>query len=348
MKVTQLTPQEQPAWDAFVQHSPHGLPHHLSGWRTVMEASYGYRTHFLLARNEDEVGAISGVMPLLLVPSLLTGRAWMTLPGGLCADSEAAASALLQRAQEIARSGQAKRLLLQDSRHAWPGDLHTVSNHVAWLVDVHGTQEELERRLHRNVRRQIRMARNNGLTVTVDRSGHTLDDFYHVMSHFTHQAGTPVFGRHFVQNVVDNLPGQFSIVTVYSDAAPIGSYFQLELGDTVYGLWGATLHEYLELRPVYLAYWTILADAVQRGFTQVDMGRSPVDSNAAKFKRQWGGESVPIYQQSMAFDGTVAAGITERTQNDGKLQSFMQLWPKIPFPVAQFLGPKLRRHVPFA
>jgi hypothetical protein len=30
------------------------------------------------------------------------------------------------------------------------------------------------------------------------------------------------------------------------------------------------------------------------------------------------------------------------------MQWLMQLWPKIPLPLARYLGPKLRRHVPFA
>ena len=57
---------------------------------------------------------------------------------------------------------------------------------------------------------------------------------------------------------------------------------------------------------------------------------------------------VSIYQQTLRLDGQTTASMTERTQTDGRMQSFMQIWPKIPYPVAQYLGPKLRRHVPFA
>ena len=40
------------------------------------------------------------------------------------------------------------------------------------------------------------------------------------------------------------------------------------------GMWGATLRDYLQLRPVYLAYWEMLADAANSGFSVLDMGRS--------------------------------------------------------------------------
>lgn len=184
--------------------------------------------------------------------------------------------------------------------------------------------------------------------MVVDRKGELVDDFYQVLSQFTHQAGTPVFPRSFLDNIVRYLSNNFNIVVVYLEKIPVGGYFQLEMNDTVYGMWGAALHEYLNLRPVYLAYWAIMNDAADHGFNFVDMGRSPAESNASKFKKQWGGEPVSIYQQTLSLKGKTSASMTERTQSDGRLQSFMQVWPKIPFPVAQYLGPKLRRHVPFA
>ena len=355
MIVTELTHQDRADWDAYVRAAPGGLPQHLSAWRDVLEATYGYRTRYLLARDEKRnqsdgaASSIVGVMPLFLVPSFLTGRTLSTMPGGLCADNDTVAQALIARATEIADACNARRLVVQDGRTAWTlPTANTSAHHEAWLVDVSGSEEELSGRLHRNIRRQIRMAEKNGLTTRIDRSGETADDFYAVLSRFTHQSGTPVFGRSFVANVVKYLGGHYNIVTVYHEEKPIGSYFQLEMAETVYGVWGATLHEYLNLRPVYLAYWEILADANRHGFTCVDMGRSPAESNASKFKRQWGGESVPIFQQTISLNGSQDASVTERTQSDGRLRSFMQIWPHIPFPVAQFLGPKLRRHVPFA
>lgn len=350
MVVTELTDSERNEWDEYVRTSANGMPLHLSGWQEVLRATYGYETHFLLVRDETaaDPAAIAGVMPMFLVQSRLTGHRAVTMPGGICADDGGAAATLAAEATQIAQSRGAQRVHVQDARQTWLNDFQTVNGHVGWVVDVRGTEDERSKRLHRNVRRQIRKAGENGLHTAVDRSGELVDDFYHVLSRFTHQAGTPVYGRDFLENVVRNLSNNFSIVVVYLNKTPIGGYFQLEMGDSVYGMWGATLHEYLQLRPVYLAYWAILADAAEHGFSYVDMGRSPTDSNASKFKKQWGGEPVSIYQQTLSLDGQPAASMTERTQSDGPMRSFMQIWPKVPFPVAQYLGPKLRRHVPFA
>lgn len=356
MIVTELSDSTRPEWDAYVSRSDYGLPQHLSAWQDILSETYGYETRFLFARADTgpTSGGICGVMPLYMVDSLLTGRRATTMPGGMCAENSEAAQALAQKAEEVAREHGSKLVLIQDTRQRWLDDYTTVNGHVGWIVDVDGSEEELSKRLHRNIRRQIRKAKENRLRVLTDRSGELIGDFYQLLSHFTHQAGTPIFSQDFLENIVRYLPGNFNIVMVYKDDGeaedelPIGGYFQLELTDTVYGVWGAALHEYLNLRPVYLAYWTILADACKRGYSYVDMGRSPAESNASNFKKQWGGERVSIYQQSLGLNGETVAGMTERTQSDGRMQSFMQIWPKIPYPVAQYLGPKLRRHVPFA
>ena len=110
-------------------------------------------------------------------------------------------------------------------------------------------------------------------------------------------------------------------------------------------MWGAALRRYLPLRPVYLAYWEILRYASTAGYKNLDMGRSPAGSNAAKFKGQWGGTSRPIFQQVTNFGRKRGAD----EQNGRFAQQWMsQLWPHLPYSAVQWLGPKLRRHMPFA
>jgi FemAB-related protein (PEP-CTERM system-associated) len=351
MRISELTEEQRPQWDAYVRNAAAGLPQHLSGWRDVLQRTYQYETHFLMA---IEVGAdgderIVGVAPVFNVASRLVGDTVSTMPGGICADSPEVAQALIERGREIAGRTRAKRFLIQDTRQQWPGSLQTTNHHEEWWVTLAADEEAMSKRLHRNIRRQIRMARRNGLTVEIDRTGALAGEFHQVLSRFTHQAGTPVFGRDFLENVIDVFPGGFNIVVVRNEETPIGAYFQLEMGDAIYGMWGAALHETLKLRPVYLAYWEIMVDALTHGFTFLDMGRSPVDSNASKFKAQWGGESRPIYQQVAGLTGgQAAASVADSVQSDARFLSFRKIWPKVPLPIATFLGPRLRRHVPFA
>lgn len=345
-QITELNGRNQPTWDDFVHTSPNGLPTHLAGWQTVMQQTYGYDTQYLLAA---QAGEVVGVLPLFFVPSRLTGRRAMSMPGGLCAQDESIAEALLDAGLSTAVSHNLNRLILQDTRQSWPGGSQTSSQHVHWQVALEPSEDELWARIDGNIRRQVRKGRKNGLTVEVDRSGKLLDPFYATFSQFTHQAGTPVFGRSFLENIIQTFPDGFNIAVVWYEQQPIAGYFQLIMGDTVYGMWGAALHEYLKLRPAYLAIWEIMADAIAHGHTTLDMGRSPADSNASKFKGQWGGSAQPIYQQIFSEQPAESiTSVTNQVGSDGKLALFMRLWPKLPLNITRTVGPRIRWHVPFA
>jgi FemAB-related protein (PEP-CTERM system-associated) len=346
MEITEMSDTDLPAWDAYVQDSVHGLPYHLSGWRDVLSKTYGYKTHFLMATEGER---LMGVIPLFIVRSRLVGSRAMTMLGGLCAEDDQVAQALIDQGIEIARQAAVGRLVLQDTRQAWPGNLHTTSEHVHWIVDIRMGSEVLWKELHKNIRRQVRIGRKNELRVEIDRTGDLVGDLYKVLSCFTHRVGTPLFGRNFLENVVQTFPGGFNIAVVYKEQKPVGAYFQLEMGNTVYGAWGATLHEYLRERATYLAYWEMLNDAAMSGFEFLDMGRSPADTSVSKFKRQWGGVSRPIHQQVAAVaEDQAIESVTERVQSNTMFKLFVRLWPKLPVSVAQFLGPRLRRQAPFA
>jgi FemAB-related protein (PEP-CTERM system-associated) len=342
--------QEWKRWDAYVRQAAQGLPQHLAGWQTVLHNAYGYETRYLLA--ERDQGAIAGVLPLFVLRSPLLGSTLTTLPGGMCADDEEAAAALLDEAQKLTRSLRAKRLVLHDSRQAHnsgngPAGLHTTCDHEDWVLELHDGEEAVLAGLDRNIRRQIRIAQRNELTAVIDRTGATLDDFYTVMSRFTHQAGTPIFARKFLAEVIAAFPNGFNIVMVYQNNQPVGGYFQLELGKGSYGTWGATLHEFLELRPVYLAYWTIIADSIAQGFETLDMGRSPAGSNASKYKSQWATRSQPVYQQTWTPGAQPATSVATQAQSDQRFQTFRRIWPRLPLSVAQWVGPLIRRQIPF-
>lgn len=341
-----LTADSCGEWDAYVRSAAGGLPLHLSGWRHVMQETYGYETRYLMARSNQQ---IVGVLPLFLVPSRLTGKRAMTMPGGLCADDNAAAVSLLENGLQTAVAGGVNRLLVQDSRQKWSDRWQTESRHVYWVVDLGSSEDDLWKRLDGNIRRQVRKAKRNNLQVEVGRDEKLVEPFYEMFSQFTHQAGTPVFGKAFLQNVVNSFPEGYNVALVRHENQPIAGYFQLEMGDTVYGMWGAALPATLKLRPAYLALWAIMRDAVNNGFSQLDMGRSPAEANASKFKGQWGGTSSPVYQTiMMKNDQERSNSLSSEVQSNERFQLFMQVWPRLPLSLTRFLGPKLRWHIPFA
>jgi FemAB-related protein (PEP-CTERM system-associated) len=346
MIIAEMKDSDRSAWDAYVENSEHSLPHHLSGWRDIMAETYGYQTHYLLAREGEQV---VGVLPLLIVRSLLVGSRALSLPGGLCAERTDVAQALIAAGEELAQQAHVEQLILQDTRQIWPGEWQTSTDHLSWIADVSPGPEAVLGRLGRYTRRDVRRAQRNGLVVEIDRQGKQIDRCHDVLSRFAHGAGTPFFGRSFLARVVETFPDRIVLVMVYAQQKPIGAYFLLSLRDILWGIWGGSLRDHLDTGAAYLAYWELLSYAAGHGYRLLDLGRSPAGSGASEFKSKWSSFSQPIHQQVASLKGhQPAESMIGRIQSDARLKRFTQIWPRLPRPLVHYLGPRLRRHVPFA
>jgi hypothetical protein len=65
------------AWDAFVEAHPDGTFFHRAAWATIIEQAFGHRTLYVYAERD---GAITGVLPLAQVKTLLFGNALISVP----------------------------------------------------------------------------------------------------------------------------------------------------------------------------------------------------------------------------------------------------------------------------
>src|SRR5215471_8313716 len=95
--VSLLSPGGEYAWDEFVQGCADATFFHLSGWKRVIEESFGHKTYYLQAQR---AGVVSGVLPLTHIKSPLFGNsiisnAFCVYGGPVASDSESQAA--LQR-----------------------------------------------------------------------------------------------------------------------------------------------------------------------------------------------------------------------------------------------------------
>ena len=347
MHIIEMRETDRDRWDEYVRHSQRAVPQHLSGWQAVMQRTYGYRTRCLMAVDGNRV---EGVLPLFEVRSWLLGRSLNSMPGGVCAECGHVGEMLLAHAKEIARETDSRCVILHDSRRQWLDGFDTTSNHATWILSMCDGAEATWRNVPRNVRRFVRIARENGLIAEVATGVDRLETFYRTFSSFVRQLGTPIFSRAFLRNIADAFPGQYSTVCIRKGDQVVGAFFQLLLGDTIYNTWGASLPEYREIGPTYLAHWELMRFGIENGYCFLDMGRSPLDSGGFEFKKRWGGQMQMIYQQSYALNGRRAVMVDPARQvtTDAKLKMLTRVWSRLPLPVAEALGPQVRRHIPFA
>ena len=103
MQISRLDDSSANEWDAFVLQEPTASFFHRAGWSRVIASAYGYDTHFLMARRDDQ---IVGVLPLVHLKTMIFGQSLIStgfcVYGGIASSDPAAIQAL---ADEAARLG---------------------------------------------------------------------------------------------------------------------------------------------------------------------------------------------------------------------------------------------------
>ena len=346
MEVLELRERDKKKWDEYVRGSPRATVFHLAGWKDVMQNTFGHRFHYLFAREGDQ---IRGLLPLLHIKSRLSGHFLTSMPGGLCVDEDdngEAAERLIERAKELVRTNEARYLVLRDSHHRWDvPELVTNEDHCTLVVKLSGDPEQVWRKIKKRARQLTNKAIRAEVEVVIGPDA--LDDFYPVYLRAMREMGTPTLGLRFFRNVASQVPAHFDLMIVRHDRQTLGGGCMAPFKDTVYCTWGGMLREFYDLRPNHLLYWETLKYGCENGFQWVDLGRSQRDSGTFTFKRNWGAEPRPLYQQYYLNGTSQPPPVGSSMKADAKYRLLANVWRRLPLPVTEILGPQLRKRMPF-
>ena len=289
-------------WTRYVEAHPGATVDHLWGWRHVFERVFGQRCVYLAARRDAD---IVGVLPLVLFRSRLFGRIAVSVPylnyGGILDSDEAAAAALVARAQEIAADFGAAYLELRNHRRYLTG--RPCREHkVRMVLPLPETVDDLWKALDRKVRNQVRKAQKEGLVA--ESGGATLvDDFYPVFARNMRDLGTPVYSRHLFLETLRAFPDAARVHVVRHQGLPVAGAVSVRFRDTVLVPWASSLRDYRHLCPNMLLYWSMLEAAIRDGAKVFDFGRSSAGAGTHQFKLQWGAAEIPQYLGVRAAQG---------------------------------------------
>ena len=87
-----------------------------------------------------------------------------------------------------------------------------------------------------------------------------------------------------------------------------------------------------------MMYFALMRHARERGCTRFDFGRSKAGTGAAAFKHNWGFEGVPLAYAKRSIGKPRAINPL-----DPQYSRKVQLWQKLPLPIANFIGPMIAR-----
>lgn len=332
-------------WNQYVQRFGYEGFHLRSEWATVFQEALRHRPHFVRAR--DSHGQIVGVLPLMEISGPVFGRYLVSQPylntGGVLADHEDIASQLIGKAVELADRLDVKHLELRhEHHHEHPRMNAEVTEKVHMRLSLPDSPEALWEALKSKVRSQIRKPLNNGdLTVEFGRQDQ-LAAFYDVFCRNMRDLGTPPFARSLFEQMLAQFADEAEICTVRFQNRPVASGFLLHGPGTTLIPSASALRAYNRTSCNMLMYWHALKRSVERGQHTFDFGRSSVDAGTYRFKKQWGCEEVPCIWQFYSRRGS----ITDARPNNGRYDTVIAAWQKLPVWLTKFIGPTIVRGIP--
>ena len=341
MKVLRLLPSDAPQavrWDAFVHASPQATFFHRAGWQRVLSDVLRHETHFLYA---EEAGRIEGVLPLAHVKSLLFGQSLVGLPfavyGGAAATNPAAAEALEQAAQALARRLGVAHLELRNvaPRHAdWPVQDLYVTFRKAILPDEQANLLAIPRKQRAMVRKGIA----NGLRSELDAG---VDRFFALYADNAHRHGTPCLPKRYFAALRREFGADCDVQTVTDSAGrPLSSVMSFYFRDEVLPYYAGDAEAARELAANDFKYWELMRRSCARGVRVFDYGRSKRGSGSFAFKKNWGFEPQPLHYEYCLYKRDA---VPQNNPSNAKYRLLIQTWRRMPAGMVNWLGPMVVR-----
>lgn len=326
-------------WDAFVQGCPTASFFHLSGWKEVIERSFGHPTFYLYA---ESAGEIRGVLPLGQVKSRLFGNALISVPflvlGGVASTDDEAREALEEAARALARELQVDYLELRYAEALYPGppvkDLY-----VRFRAEIDPDPAVNLKRIPRKQRAMIRKGMGAGLASTIDAD---LDRFYQLFSESQRNLGTPVLPKRWFRHLREVFGDACEVLTVTRNREVVSSVMSFYFRDEVLPYYGGGRRAARALKGNDFMYWELMRRACERGTRIFDYGRSKKGTGSYNFKKNWGFEPEPLHYE---YHLVRANEVPDINPLNPRFRLAVSAWQRLPLPVSRTLGPMIARYL---
>ncbi|MFZ6691573.1 FemAB family XrtA/PEP-CTERM system-associated protein [Undibacterium sp. SXout20W] len=328
-----MQPEDESRWDSFVNTCTNATFFHKAGWKTVIERSFGHKTFFLYAQSNGE---IVGVLPLAQVKSVLFGHSLSGLPfcvyGGVASHSDAAKIALTKKAQELTAELNVGYLELRN-REPQNTDWISKDLYVTFRKSIDPDEETNMLAIPRKQRAMVRKGIKENLVSEIDQN---IDRFYFAYASSVHNLGTPVFSKKYFRILKEVFKDDCEILTIVKEKEVISSVLSFYFKDEVLPYYGGGTSRARAVAGNDFMYWELMRRACARGYKIFDFGRSKRGTGAFDFKKNWGFEAEPLHYEYLLHANS---SLPENNPLNPRYQRFIQLWRRMPLPLANFIGP---------
>ncbi len=338
LTVKTLDAQAMDRWDAYVQRADRATFFHRAGWKTVLERAFGHNTYFLYAQDD---GVIVGILPLAQVKSVLFGNTLSSLPfcvyGGIVADNEQVAQALRQEACRLADSLGVGALELRN-REAGNSNWPVKDLYYTFRKAIDPDDEVNLKAIPNRQRAMVRKGMEEGL---LSEWAETTERLFRVYAESVRNLGTPVFSAKYLRILQEVFGNDCSVLMITHDRQDVAAVMSFYFRDEVIPYYGGSTAASRELKGVnHLMYWELMRRSREQGYRLFDFGRSKAGTGPFSFKKNFGFEPQPLpYEYYLV----TSDAIPDVNPLNPRYRLMIDVWSKLPLPVANFIGPFLAR-----
>ncbi|NNF16580.1 MAG: FemAB family PEP-CTERM system-associated protein [Gammaproteobacteria bacterium] len=312
---------------------------HRAEWFDVLKRAFGHQPHYLFVERD---GAITAILPLFHMRSLLFGNALISVPfcvyGGVVGDDAEDCALLIREAQSLGERLGVDYLELRNETTVEEG-WKSKDLYVTFRKAISENADENMKSIPRKQRAMVRKGIKAGLESHVDDG---IDAFYRCFSESVRNLGTPVFAKKYFSLLYEAFGDDCEIRLISKDGQAIAGVMSFYFKNQVLPYYGGSIQAARRLYANDFMYWQVMDHAAQRGVEIFDYGRSKIDSGSYRFKKHWGFEPQPL---AYSYHLVKSREVPNISPNNAKYKYFVDAWRRLPLSVANRVGPWLSRQL---
>jgi len=327
-------------WKPMVVAASDATCCHWPEWHGVLEDVMGARCFWLEAH--DTEGKLVGGLPLARVRSRIFGDYLVSMPflsyGGPLGEP-AVQSTLVQQAVALAGKLAVDSMELR-TRHPVRSGIPVAQRRITVILPLPATADALWEGFRSKLRSQVRRPQKEGMETRF--GSDQVQPFYEVFARNMRDLGTPALPLRWFERIARDFGASVRFGVVYAGNQPVAA----GCGFQAYGefeiTWASSLKQWAQQAPNMLLYWSFMQEAIATGAMAFNFGRCVEGGGTHRFKRQWGGQDVPLpWLRWPAVAQPAPPGA-----DDARFALATATWKRLPLGITTRLGPWLARKIP--
>lgn len=292
MSVYRIDPVRDPRWADLLEHNPSASIFHVPGWLEALRRTYGYEPLVLTTTSASGAKLANGI-PVCHVKTWLRGRL-VSLPfSDHCeplVDQPDQLDEILSHLKEGVSARTWRYVELRPRVSVLSDQVPATLSYCLHRLDLSPTRTRLFENLHPScVQRAIRRAQREELSYEVGSAAPLVGSFYRLLRLTRRRHGLPPQPLAWFQNLVACLGDRLAIRVASKAGRPVAGMLTLSFKKTIVYKYGCSDARYHRLGGMPFLFWKLIQEAKEKGFDELDLGRSDVgQSGLMTFKDRLG------------------------------------------------------------